>query len=148
MIRYTSTIAALFIGTSAFGLCVLAPTASAHADAPDRYSLASQDLGSALRAVGRISRRDIIIAAGDVAGKISPPLNGAFTAEEAVRRLLADSGLELVVRDDTLFIGAHINRSGGTGPDLSNIIVTGSRIRGAPAASSPRSIASLSSNAR
>lgn len=120
--------------------------AGAEAQEDERnFSIPSQELGRSLRDVAAGSGRGVIAPSALVAGRRAPALNGRYSAEEAVRRLLAGSGLGVRRVGDSLVIVAQ---GGGESPaevasaaDASpaqgaSIVVTGTRIRGG-AASSP-----------
>jgi len=98
-----------------------------------RYDLPSQDLETSLRAVARLSGRDVMIASNAVAGKVAPPLHGEFLPDEAVRRLLRGSGVSVRFTRDAVLIGANTEADAGQQaeqPRPADIVVTGSRIRG------------------
>ena len=97
-------------------------------------ALEPQDLDRALIAVGKATGREIIVAADAATGKRAPRLVGRLTADEAIRRLIAGSGLVAEFRDDVVLIrGAAATAAGeSSGAD---ILVTGTRIRGGVAAS-------------
>lgn len=117
----------------------LCPTAVAAQETEKRhYDLPAQPLATSLRAVAVASGRSIAAPAELVSGVTAPPLIGEFTAEAALAALLANSGLRyrpvgraLVVERDPAF--AQEDRPDGYGDTA--IVVTGSRIRGAPIAS-------------
>ncbi|MBO9375570.1 TonB-dependent receptor [Sphingomonas histidinilytica] len=125
-------------GVAAVGALIVAEPASAQDQALE-YHIEEQKLGDALRAVGRESGRAIMFRSEIVEGKRSPRLDGTYTAEEAIEHLLAGTELVATPRDGGILIrgrseSAHAAVSGRTADD-SDIIVTGSRIRGAPASS-------------
>lgn len=102
------------------------------------YNLPAQPLSTSLQAVAVASKRSIAAPAELVRGITAPQLIGEFTAEEAVAALLEKSGLRyrrvqraLVVERDADFT----QENWSSGDDATAIIVTGSRIRGAPIAS-------------
>ncbi|MCF8707564.1 MULTISPECIES: TonB-dependent receptor [Sphingomonadaceae] len=120
------------------GSTLLASTAVAAAaeGEPTRqsYDVPSQDLGAALRAVGRAANREIIFETDVVQGKRAPALDGSYTTREAVEQLLRGTDLVAVERGGAILIrsrfreaSAELSSSGGS----SDIVVTGSRIRGA-----------------
>ena len=84
---------------SAALLCVmLAITAPVAAQPPARtiaYDIPSQALGDALLTLGRQSGLEISFPPAAVAGKVSPALQGEYSALLALDRLLAGSGLAL-----------------------------------------------------
>ncbi|WP_297511866.1 TonB-dependent receptor [uncultured Caulobacter sp.] len=63
------------------------------ADAPRRFDLPAQPLSQALNQLALRSDREILFSPNLTAGRKSPALNGAFTAEQALTRLLSGSGL-------------------------------------------------------
>lgn len=96
------------------------------------YNLPADDLGSALRAISRLSGREIIFDTDAVAGKRSPRLQGRFNADDAVKALLRGSGLFAEYRKDVILIRGR-TESSGLASDPANVVelfVTGSRIRG------------------
>ncbi|WEK06025.1 MAG: TonB-dependent receptor [Candidatus Devosia phytovorans] len=71
-------------------------TASAQQQQPGEassYSIAPQDLGSALTSFAENAGLRLLFPSILVAGKTSPGLNGSFSAEAALSQLLAGSGL-------------------------------------------------------
>ena len=129
---------------AAGSVMVIACAAPALAQMPDEreYSLPAQDLSKSLREVSRRSGRNIIAPAELVEGRQAPAVSGPFTAEGVVGLLLTGSGLELRRVGESLVITAA---GGADEPPLraadaasgadETIVVTGSRIRGAPIAS-------------
>jgi iron complex outermembrane receptor protein len=69
--------------------------ASAAAQRPERrtYQIAAQDMSRALEAFGRQSGKAILFDPARMVGVRSRPLSGSFSADEALGRLLAGSGL-------------------------------------------------------
>lgn len=128
----------ILLGAAALGAIAISVPATAAPDRRQDYHLEEQDLGAALRAVGRASGREIMFASDLVAGKRAPGLEGSFTPEEAVDHLLEGSGLAATVRNGSILIrGREAPAVAQTVPEIDDaIIVTGSRIRGAPVASS------------
>ncbi|MDF0490253.1 TonB-dependent receptor [Sphingomonas sp. H39-1-10] len=99
------------------------------------YHIEAGDLGEALKTVSRLSGKEIIFNSEAVLGKTAPRLQGSFSADEAVRLLLEGADLVAQYRKDVIIIrgrsepsGDLSDRSAGAG----EIVVTGSRIRGAP----------------
>jgi outer membrane receptor protein involved in Fe transport len=100
------------------------------------WNFGRQDLDGALRAIGRSSRREIIFRPEAVKGWQAPSLNGTYTALEAVEMVLRDTRLTAVERDGTILIRQRFSAaSDETLNSGQNIVVTGSRIRGAAAIS-------------
>ncbi len=72
----------------------LAPqSAQAQTQAPVELNIASQDLASAIRQVGRRTRAEIIFSPSIVGSRRAPALVGSFTTEQALARLLEGTGL-------------------------------------------------------
>lgn len=104
------------------------------------YDLKAQPLASALAEVARISGQPIVVATSLARGKTAPALQGRYTADQALAALLSGSGLKLVSID-----GARVVQSAetegtasglgepkaGDADTLSELVVTGTRIRGA-----------------
>ncbi|QNA82618.1 TonB-dependent receptor [Sphingomonas sp. So64.6b] len=75
-------------------IAVLAqPSAAAARAQVYRFNIPSQALGNALKAFGETSRQQIIFDATAVNGKKSPALVGSYSKDEALSRLLANTGL-------------------------------------------------------
>lgn len=119
---------------SALAVVAVVSPAYAQATARHTYDLPAQDLGVSLRAVASASGRNIIAAADLLGARRAPPLHGEFTAEEAVTRLLFGSGLEFrLVNSDIVIVRPAASGRGDAKADVgsgSEIVVTGSRIRG------------------
>lgn len=90
-------------------------------------ALAAQDLESALLAVSRLSGREIIFSSELVARKRAVQVSGRLTAMEAIRRLLRGTGLDARLQSGAIVVA----RAGSSGQEEGDIVVTGSRIRGA-----------------
>lgn len=107
---------------------VVAPVCGQAVQAVRQYDLPAQDLGTSLRAVGRISGTEIIFKTETVHGRIAPDLHGKMAASEAVDHLLSSSGLSASPDGDAIIIKRALN------PEVSaasnEIVVTGSHIRG------------------
>jgi iron complex outermembrane receptor protein len=102
------------------------------------YNVEAQNLGDALRTVSRLSGREVIFTAEAVEGKNAPRLRGTYTPDDAVRALLEGSGLAAEFRKDVVLIRGRSEAPGEVAGDPaahSEILVTGSRIRGAQSAS-------------
>lgn len=121
----------------AVGLLALAMTTPAGAQTSSRQSfqLQAQPLADALRAFGRQSGREIIFPADAVRGKTAPKLDGSYRLDEAIALLLDGSGLSAEISKGTVYIRgrrqapiALASRPAESG----DIVVTGTRIHGAP----------------
>jgi len=112
----------------------LAPaTAVASQDARQVVRLPEQSLGASLRAVAAQFGRNVSTSSDLVAGKGAPAIDGTYSFEEAVALLLRGSGLAAVPAGRGLAIrrietGA-LDETGA--PPKDDIVVTGTRIRGA-----------------
>jgi sulfur carrier protein ThiS len=117
----------------------MATPASAAAEQRREYRLEEQDLGAALRALGQVSGEEIYFATEAVAGRRSAPLNGTYTLKEAIDLLLRGSDLVAVERNGSILIRQRLRQTSSLGDDApresDQILVTGTRIRGAPATS-------------
>src|SRR3984957_1003010 len=84
----------LMAACAAVGFGSAALTTSARAqEAPRAYAIAGQDLGVALRAFATTSGKKVAFDAALVKGKTTSGVRGQLGEEEALRRLLAGSGL-------------------------------------------------------
>lgn len=118
-------------------MAIPAQTALARTQAQARqpYDLAPQALSSALRAIARISSREIIFTEAVNGYNLKARLTGYYTADEAIRAVLTGTDLRADYRDDVVLIKAsQIDTSVGVAQldGTPEILVTGSRIRGAP----------------
>src|ERR1700722_2820570 len=108
----------VILGCAALGLHTIAYSAQAAALEPEKsYSITSQDLGSALRAFAIASGKDVVFDPMLVNGKTSPGLHGELTDEEALRRILAGSGLTFERTGSGGFVIHAPDRTTGTAPD-------------------------------
>lgn len=98
------------------------------------FDLPAQPLADALIAIGRISGQQIIFPGEMMAGQSAPVIQGRFSSIGAVKRALSGSGFILEQRADAIFIFSA-SGAGSSSRDESVLVVTGSRIRGAAAAS-------------
>lgn len=104
--------------------------------------ISAQSLATALNRVGRQTGAEIIFAPASVRGLRAPALQGQFTIEQALDRLLSGSGLRyrrtgqgayvIESASDPIQLGADSSSASSETSD--EIIVTGSRIRGTPVA--------------
>src|SRR5262245_29182928 len=92
------------------------------------YAIAPQSLADALTLFGQQSGLQVTLDADIVAGLTTPGVTGSFTAEEALRRLLASTGLTWRFTDaDTV----ALSKPAGSGPGsitLAPVTVTGERV--------------------
>jgi outer membrane receptor protein involved in Fe transport len=115
------------LAASVSSLAVIAAPAWGQASDSRYYDLPSEDLGTALRALASQSGQQLVVSTELVAGMRSPALKGRFTFEEAVATLLRGSGLGTVRVSGVLVVQrvAAAEQS-----DLSDVLITGTRIRG------------------
>ncbi|MBL8552255.1 MAG: TonB-dependent receptor [Hyphomonadaceae bacterium] len=109
------------------------------------YDIPSQSLSSALTEFARQSDVRILYAHDDLAGRTAPTLRGSYRTEDALRILLADTGLTARIADDGSIRldnpnrpqrgGAHSDQDASNAgledaADTEVITVTGTRIHG------------------
>lgn len=114
----------------------LAHEAAAREEVRQQVRLPAQSLGASLRFVGAKFGRNISMPSDIVAGRSAPAIDGRYSFEEAVAQLLQGSGLVAVPAGRGLAI-RRAQAAAATEGDLladDDIVVTGSRIRGAPPA--------------
>ncbi|OUC56912.1 outer membrane receptor protein [Sphingobium sp. GW456-12-10-14-TSB1] len=118
--------------------------AHAQDDRAYHFDLPAQDLGDALRSVAARAGWELYASADDINGIAAPRLEGTLTARQAIERLLAGSNLTarftkggVIIRGRSQAAEAVTNGNGE-----SEIVVTGSRIRGVPPAAPVSTITS------
>lgn len=109
----------------------LSTTTPAFAQDRIAFHLPAQPLGETLRAIATQSGRSIVAPADLVRGKVAGAIDGAFSVDDAVAAALADSGL----RARHVAGGIIVEPIGDpadapASPGQTDIVVTGSRIRG------------------
>ena len=124
--------------TAASALLALASSTAANAQPQGQFvfNLPAETLSQALRDVAVRTGRGVIAPDELVQSRQAPPLSGAFTAEEAVTRLLAGTGLRYRMVNGALVVersplAAHSGDPESPEAAASTITVTGTRIRGA-----------------
>jgi outer membrane receptor protein involved in Fe transport len=123
----------IFSGVAISAMAVMSP-AQAQGGQQQNFDIHADDLGEALKSVSRQSGREIIFSAEATKGKAAPSLKGSYTPDDAVRALLAGSGLTAEFRKDVVLIRGRSETPGeiASGPASdTEILITGSRIRGA-----------------
>ena len=137
--KYKFLAAMLSVSTAAIAIQV--PAAHAQAQpAQQTYNIAAQDLGAALQRYSQISGREVIASTGLVEGKRSARVQGRLTADTALSRLLAGTGLNVELVEGAWVLRSgndHAEEVGSTESGGESIVVTGSRIRGAGPTGSP-----------
>lgn len=119
----------------AIGALAMAAPAQAQDAIKQSYNIEGKSLAEALRTVSRVSGREIMFVAESVRAKRAPKLIGSFTLDEAVSRLIAGTDLIADFRDDAVLIRGRSRSAGETNDrptENTDILVTGSRIKGAP----------------
>ena len=101
------------------------------------YDMPAQDLGTALRQVTALSGRPVIVATDLVADLQAPALKGRFSSDEAVDQLLRGTGLHAVPVGETLVVRRVSDGGSADASGASDILVTGTRIRGKAPVGSP-----------
>ncbi|WP_242129599.1 TonB-dependent receptor [Sphingobium sp. Sx8-8] len=98
------------------------------------FDLPAQDLGDALRMIAAEAGWELYASAEDVNGVSVPRLQGRLTARQAIERLLAGTNLRARFTKGAVIIRGREQAEVDASPssDRSEIVVTGSRIRGAP----------------
>lgn len=132
------SVTALYLSGSivAATLAASAPIVLARQSAGMAITLPAQPLGASIRELALRSRQTIIVDADLVEGINGPALHGAFTVEDALDRLLAGSGLGWTRLEGSIVIRkSRQDQRSADDRGQEGIVVTGSRIRGAPIAS-------------
>lgn len=125
------------IHSAAGALLLLAPVASS-AEEGSRYSfdLPATDLSASLRQVALESGLDLVVPASAVAGRRAPAVRGQLTVDAALAALLEGTGLQFTRSGKTIVVreAAESGKSSSLEAPPLEIVVTGTRIRGAPIA--------------
>ncbi|MGD9812843.1 MAG: TonB-dependent receptor plug domain-containing protein, partial [Sphingobium sp.] len=124
----------LLVGATAVSLAANSVSCAQEGDERD-YQIAAQDLKYALRDLARQSGMELVASSKVVAGKKAEALQGHYSAREAVEILLRGSGLTAEISDGAILIrGRSVPQSAAASGEIgqSDIVVTGSLIRGAP----------------
>jgi outer membrane receptor protein involved in Fe transport len=106
-----------------------------------QFDLPGEDLSLALRQVAEQTGTNLVAASELLESRQVPALQGSYTADEAFAALLAGTGLQATRDGNTVIISkaksGDATRSSPSEPGAGegNIVVTGTRIRGAPIAS-------------
>lgn len=120
-----------------FGACAVAMAAPTYAQ-DISYDIPAGDLATVLDAYGRQAAREVVYRVEDVRGARSPGVRGPMSPDAALRALLTGTGFTFE-RDGSGAVAivrqrAGANASGPADGGQNAIVVTGSRIRGAPVA--------------
>lgn len=129
-------------GVAALALSVSSVSCAQESGERD-YDIAAQELKYSLRELARQAGLELVAPSAALEGRNAPALHGHFTPREALEILLRGSRISAEISDGTIFIGgrsepplAAAEPEGGR----SDIVVTGSRIRGSVPASRVLSI--------
>ncbi|MBS0332944.1 MAG: TonB-dependent receptor, partial [Proteobacteria bacterium] len=120
---------------SAALLALTAPTMSFAQSATYKFDIPAEDLGTALRTYGQVSGQQIIFSEGDVSGRSSAALSGSYTADEALKKLIAGTSLvaQRTKSGVIVLVKADGRAAGGQSAEADNsvteVVVTGSRIK-------------------
>lgn len=123
----------LIVSTAVVALAAASP-AQAQADMR-RYDIEAQDLAAALRRFAAISGREVVASSELVAGKRSGGVRGQYAPDDALAQLLAGTGLRVELVEGAFVLRPFDREVAQEQEAERDIIVTGSRIRGAPVAS-------------
>ncbi|WP_447953258.1 TonB-dependent receptor domain-containing protein [Sphingopyxis chilensis] len=129
--KKSRSLALLLIGSAA---CLSPAAALATQHQRQTYDMPAQDLGDALRSAAAIADIELYASSSDLEGKTAPPLKGELTPREAIEALLTNSGLIARFENGSVVIASRYAVPSATPGEAEPIIVTGSRIAGAPAA--------------
>ncbi|EZP83987.1 TonB-dependent receptor precursor [Novosphingobium resinovorum] len=124
----------LLIALLGSAAALVAP-AEAFAQTGGRYAfdLKAQDLGDALRQVAARAGLELYASAADIEGVDAPPLKATVTAREAITTLLRGTSLTAEFdRGSVIIRGRASGQAAEAEAAAEPIIVTGSRISGAP----------------
>ena len=95
-----SVLLSLALNTLIGSFALAAVPAQLEAIAPRTYDIAPGPLGPALSSFALAAGIALSFQPSITEGLVSPGLSGTYTAAQALTRLLADSGVEMVARDD------------------------------------------------
>ena len=130
MPKKSRSLVAMLVGAAA----CLSPAVAQAMQQRQSYDFPAQDLGDALRSAAALADIELYASSRDLEGKTAPALKGQLTPREAIEALLAGSGLKARFDARSVVILDGDSPSVASGVEAESIIVTGSRIAGAPAA--------------
>jgi hypothetical protein len=95
--RNRRALAGIFLAMMIAGICVAGAQQpqTAAASAPISFKIPAQPLASALQAYGQKAGVQILYESSSAAGQTSAAVEGSFSREDALQRLLAGTGLEV-----------------------------------------------------
>lgn len=97
---------------SAAVAAILGVVASAQALAVNQFDLPAQSLGDSIRAVASQTNTNLLFDPERVAGLKAPALKAEVTTEEAIQRLVKESGLEVTVLNERTIVLGERGRKG------------------------------------
>lgn len=119
----TNLIRATLLASASVAVAAAAlPTAAYAQEASYQFDIPAQSMGDALRALGRVTKQNVVFDGSVVRGKRSVAVRGRMSAGEALQKMLSGSGLVM-----TRGAGGALMVQGG------NVEGTGSQPPGAPA---------------
>ena len=108
----------------------MAQAAVAAPAAPRAIDLPAQPLEQTLTTLAQQAGRRLLVAPDLVAGKMAPAVQGSLTVDEALRQVLAGSGLEAVVQGETLVVRQRLAPAGEEAMTLPEVVVQDDRAEG------------------
>ena len=135
--RIMEIVRSVLLTGSAIGIMAGMQVASAQADPAAEYNQPSQPLADALRQVSARSGWEIFFDPADVRHRTAPALAGRLEVRAAIDRLLRGTGLNASYTNGAIHIRgrAEAAKALSEGVSADDIVVTGSRLRGAVSAS-------------
>lgn len=95
------------LGAVAVGLISVSTSVQAQVQAPTLWvDMPAQPLGAALRRLATTAGRQVVYVPDELRGRTAPALRGRLTADEAIGRLLAGSGLQADMSGNVVVIRA------------------------------------------
>lgn len=143
--RRRGTLAARLLLTSALGAAAagapaMIPPAAAQVGSARSFDIPAQPLASALNAFGRQSGLQVSMAATVARGMSSRPVQGVLTADQALGRMLAGTGIPFrITAEGTALVGTAASAAAAGAPAdgavvLDTVTLTGAGVGGLPAA--------------
>jgi len=118
---------------SAASAMLIASAACGQSEQIFSFDLPAQSLKQSLKLVTRQVGVDLFAMSDDLTGREAPALKGSYTIRGALNALLSGSGLDAELNGRRVFI--RPTPAAADAAAKADIVVTGSRIRGAPVAS-------------
>lgn len=112
-------------------MLALSTGGAAQASERHRYDLPAQDLQASLQSIASTAGIELYMSAAEARGLSAERLQGDFTAPEAIAHLLAGTNLSLEWKDGAAIIKRVAEKENQLNSSTA-IVVTGSRIEGAP----------------